>query len=57
MLTLIKRVFIVLLSFSEYLPRVAKVSSLTKCLLLNDEPCMVRATLTDLNPVELKYYP
>ena len=57
MLTLIKRVFIVLLSFSEYLPRVAKVSSLTKCLPLNDEPCMVRATLTDLNPVELKYYP
>ena len=57
MLTLIKRVFIVLLSFSEYLPRVAKVSSLIKCLPLNDEPCMVRATLTDLNPVELKYYP
>ena len=24
---------------------------------LNDEPCMVRTTLIDLNPVELKYYP
>ena len=24
---------------------------------LNDEPCMVRPTLIDLNPVELKYYP
>ena len=24
---------------------------------LNDEPCMVRPSLIDLNPVELKYYP
>ena len=24
---------------------------------LNDELCMVRPTLIDLNPVELKYYP
>ena len=23
---------------------------------LNDEPCMVRPTLIDLNPVKLKYY-
>ena len=23
---------------------------------LNDEPCIVRPTLIDLNPVELKYY-
>ena len=29
----------------------------TKCLSLNDEPCMIRPTLIDLNPVELKYYP
>ena len=41
---------LVLLSFSESLAR-----DRTKCLFLNDEPCMV--TLTDLNPVELKYYP
>ena len=41
--------FIVLLSFSSSLA--------TKCLFLNDEPCMVRPTLIDLNPVELKYYP
>ena len=27
-----------------------------KFLLLNDEPCMVRPTLIDMNPVELKYY-
>ena len=30
---------------------------LTKCLFLNDEPCMVRPTLIDRNPNELKYYP
>ena len=41
--------FIVLLSFSE--------SLVTKCMFLNDEPCMVRPTLIDLNPVELQYYP
>ena len=29
----------------------------TKCLFLNDEPCMVRPTHIDLNPAELKYYP
>ena len=41
--------FIEFLSFSSSLA--------TKCLFLNDEPCMVRPTLIDLNPVELKYYP
>ena len=51
MVGLIKQVFIVLLSFSESLAR-----DRTKCLFLNDEPCMVRPTLTDLNPAELKYY-
>ena len=34
-----------------------KVSYRTQWLSLNDEPCMVRSTLIDLNPVELKYYP
>ena len=48
MLSLFKQVFILLLSFSESLAR-----SRTKCLFLNDEPCMVRPTLIDLNPVEL----
>ena len=38
--------FIVLLSFS--------ISLATKCLILNDEPCMVRPTLIDMNPNELK---
>ena len=27
----------------------------SKCLFLNDEPYMVRSTLIDLSPVELKY--
>ena len=41
--------FIILFSFSESLA--------TKYLSLNDEPCMIRRILIDLNPVELKYYP
>ena len=51
----IKRVFIVLLSFSSSLAHVTKVR--TKYLSLNDERCMVRSTPFDLNHVELKYYP
>ena len=49
MFSLIKQIFIVLLSFSSSLA--------TKCLSFNNEPCMVRPTLVDLNPVALKYYP
>ena len=49
--------FILLLSFSEFLAREANVSDQTKCLLLNDEPRMVRPTLINMNPVELEYYP
>ena len=41
--------FIVLLSFNSPFA--------TKCVSLNDEPCMVRPTLIDLNAVELKHYP
>ena len=48
--------FIGLLSFSDSLARVAKVSDETKCLFLNDESCIFRPTLIGLNPVELKYY-
>ena len=43
------RLFIALLSFS--------ISLATKCLFLNEEPCMARPTLINMNPVELKYYP
>ena len=40
--------FIALLSFS--------IPLATKCLSLNDQSCMVKHNLIDLNPVELKYY-
>ena len=49
MFSLIKQVFIVLLSFSEPLA--------TKCLFLNDESCMVNPELIAMNPLEFKYYP
>ena len=49
MFSLFKQELIVLLSFSS--------SWVAKCVSLNDEPCMVRPTLIDLNPVESKYYP
>ena len=42
----------VLLSFNSSL-----TSDQAKCLSFNDEPCMVRPTLIDLNPAEIKYYP
>ena len=51
MSSLIKQVLIALLRFSEYL-----ASDQTKCLFLNDEPHMLRSTLTEMNPVERKYY-
>ena len=51
MFIVIKQLFIVLLRFSSSL-----ACDRTKCLSLNDEPCMVRPTLIDLNSVELKYY-
>ena len=49
MFSLNKKGFIALLSFSK--------SLVTKCLSLNNEPCMIRLFLIDLNPVELKHYP
>ena len=51
MFSLIEDTFIVLLSFSDSLAR-----DQTKCLFLNDETCMVRPSLNDLNPVEVKHY-
>ena len=56
MFSLTKQMFIVLLSCSESLARVAKVSDRTKYVPLNDEPSMIRPTFIDLNLVELKYY-
>ena len=49
MLSIIKQVFPVLLLFRESLA--------TKHLLLNDEPCLVRSILIDMNPIDLKHYP
>ena len=46
MFSLIKQVFTVLLSFSETLAH-----DWTKCMILNDEPCIVRPTIIDLDPV------
>ena len=43
MFSFIKQVFIVLLSFSSSLACTANVQ--TKCLSLNNQPCMVRPTL------------
>ena len=57
MFSLIKQVFVVLLSFSSSLASVAKGSTRTKCLSLNDQPCMAGPTVIDLNSVVLKYYP
>ena len=52
MFSLIKQVFTVLLGFNESLARDQK-----KILFLNDEPCMFRPNIIDMNSAELKYYP
>ena len=46
MFSLIKLVFVPLLSFNRFLA--------TKCVSLINEPFMIRPFLIDLNPVELK---
>ena len=52
MFSLIKQVFILLLSFSSFLVR-----DRTKFVSLNHELYIIRPTLINLNPVDLKYYP
>ena len=49
MFSLNKQVLVVSLGFSESLE--------TKCVSLNDEPCMVRPTLIALYLLEVTYYP
>ena len=39
------------------LSSLTRVADLIECLFLNDEPCMIRPTIIDMNPFELKYYP
>ena len=48
MFGLVKQVFIAVLSFNGSLA--------TKFMALNNEQCMIKPTLIDLNPVEFKYY-
>ena len=47
--------------FSQFIALLHFSSSLAcdpiKYLFLNDEPCMVRPTLINVNPVGLRYYP
>ena len=43
--------------FIVLLITLACVADLTKCHIFNDELCMVRPTIIDMKPVELKYYP
>ena len=57
MVSIIKQMFIVLLSFSSSFTHIANISDRTKCLSLNEESCIVRPTLIDLNPFEHKNYP
>ena len=52
MFWLIKKIIIVLLSFGESLAYVAKVSNCGKFISLNNQPCMARAMLINLNPFE-----
>lgn len=52
MFGLIKKVFVVLLSFVGSIAFVANVSDFTKCIFVNNEP-----SLTGLNSNGLHYYP
>ena len=62
MLSLIKQVFIVLLSFSSSLARGVKICDQTQYMSLNDETCLVRPTLLiwillslNINHLQLAY--
>ena len=57
MFKFINQIFILLLSCSGSLARLAKISDHTKCISLKNQPCLARATLFDLNPKELHYNP
>ena len=60
MFRLIKQGFIALLSFSESIASMANVSNFITCISLNNQPCMTRPTVIDLNLDEynqgLRYY-
>ena len=52
MFRLTKQLFIALLSFRESLAITANVSKFTTCISLNNQQCMTRPILIDLNPDE-----
>ena len=58
---LIKQILIRMLSFSRSLASMVNGSDHTKCISLNNQPCMARPTLINLNPDKyyqvLHYYP
>ena len=41
--------------FTVLLSSLARIAGQTRCLFLDDEPRMIRPTLINLNPVQLKY--
>ena len=57
----LKKLFLGLLNFRESLTNMDNVSSLAICISLNNQLCMARPTLIDLNPDEynqgLRCYP
>ena len=57
MFKVIKQALIALLSFSGSLAHQAKVSEGTECVSLNNESCIARPKLNELNQEELFYYP
>ena len=50
MFELVKKLFIVLLSFGGSIFSMVNGSKLTTCVYLNKQPCMTRRTVIDLNP-------
>ena len=61
MFRFIKQVLITLSSFGESFAKMANISNFTTCISLNNQPCITKTTLINLNPDEddqgLQYYP
>ena len=57
MIKFIKQIFIALLSFTESLACIAKFHKLAKSISQNNEPCLARQPLINLNSNKFHYYP
>ena len=57
MIKFVKQIFIALLSFSESLACIAKFHELAKRISQNNEPCLARQPLVNLNSNKFHYYP